>query len=77
MELGLAFVVSAGIVAFYTSFNGGANDLANSFGTSVGSGAITLRARYRSAANATPRTATAGSHTVCPSSKSSIEGDSI
>lgn len=43
MELGLAFVVSAGIVAFYTSFNGGANDLANSFGTSVGSGAITLR----------------------------------
>jgi len=39
---GLFLVVTA-IVAFYSSFMGGANDLANSMGTSVGSGVLTLK----------------------------------
>jgi len=36
-------LVAAVVISFYTSFMGGANDFANSFGTSIGSGAITIR----------------------------------
>ncbi len=37
------FVLAALAVGFYMAWNIGANDVANSMGTSVGSGAITLR----------------------------------
>lgn len=36
-------VVIGFIVAFFLAFGVGANDVANSFGTSVGSGVLTLR----------------------------------
>lgn len=36
-------VVISFIVAFFLAFGVGANDVANSFGTSVGSGVLTLR----------------------------------
>lgn len=36
-------VVLSFIVAFFLAFGVGANDVANSFGTSVGSGVLTLR----------------------------------
>ena len=36
-------VVLAFVVSFLLAFGVGANDVANSFGTSVGSGALTLR----------------------------------
>lgn len=38
------FVVAGFIVSFILAFGVGANDVANSFGTSVGSGVLTLRA---------------------------------
>lgn len=43
MEFPQYLLVSAVIISFYTSFMGGANDFANAFGTSVGSGAITIK----------------------------------
>jgi len=36
------FIIAAGIVGFYMAWNIGANDVANSMGTSVGSGVITV-----------------------------------
>ncbi len=43
MEFPFYLLVSAVIVSFYASLMGGANDFANAFGTSVGSGAITIK----------------------------------
>ncbi len=43
MEIPLIIIVLSIIAAFYTSFMGGANDLANSMGTSVGSKSLTLK----------------------------------
>lgn len=39
----LWIVIVAFAIAFFLAFGVGANDVANSFGTSVGSGALTLR----------------------------------
>jgi PiT family inorganic phosphate transporter len=41
MEVSTIFLLATIAVAFYSSFMGGANDLANSMGTSVGSGVLT------------------------------------
>lgn len=53
MTVALAILIIAIVVGFYTSFMGGANDFANSFGTSIGSKAITLRTAVLIAAVAT------------------------
>lgn len=42
----LWYVVVAGIVAFFLAFGVGANDVANSFGTSVGAGVLTIRRAF-------------------------------
>lgn len=39
----LPFVIAGFIISFILAFGVGANDVANSFGTSVGSGVLTLR----------------------------------
>lgn len=39
----IAIVVASYIIAFFLAFGVGANDVANSFGTSVGSGVLTIR----------------------------------
>ena len=43
MEIPFILIILTIIAAFYSSFMGGANDLANSMGTSVGSKSLTLR----------------------------------
>lgn len=43
MEIPVIIIILTIVAAFYTSFMGGANDLANSMGTSVGSKSLTLK----------------------------------
>ena len=43
MESGLVYIILAAVLALYMTWGVGANDVANAMGTSVGSGAITVK----------------------------------
>lgn len=51
MDFNFIMVILTLIVGFYMAWNIGANDVSNAMGTSVGSGALTLRKAIVLAAN--------------------------